>query len=1222
MKIQKMFTKPIDRPITGVIKVGQIEESDKKQELDEYVVTRELTRHFRDFFDQYAGSIAVPTDEMGVWISGFFGSGKSHFLKILSYLLANTVVDGKAAMAYFAEKENLQADPMILANMQRAADASTQAILFNVDSKSTASAKSDSNAIVMVFNRVFNEKLGYDGANPGLADLERVLDEEGNYQKFQEAFREETGKAWLEERNKFRVIRGKVAKALTAMGRMSEQEAFDWTKAATTSNYEIAIEDFAERVRKYIEKTGERVVFLVDEIGQFISTDSRLMLNLQTMTEELGSRCKGKAWVIVTAQEDMDSMLENMDTSAEQKNDFSKIQGRFKTRLSLSSVNADEVIRERILKKNEAGKATLKALYETEETRIRNAVVFKGNGYEMKQFRDGDEFADVFPFLPYQFNLLADVLNAIRLNSSTGKHLSEGERSMLGACQQAAISVMGKEEGTLVPFYRFYDDLLKFLDHTHASVIQRAEDSERINPLRETDCFAVNVLKTLFLLKYIDGIPMTVDNILNFMVTDIHEDKAVLRGRVEEALSLLTRSLLVSRIQDTYEFLTDEEQDINRAIRDRNIPSADVISAITRMTFDSIYDNARFRVPKFNGRYTYAYNQAVDNRPYKNNQNHPIGLRIVTPKYVGSSGEGSLDDTTLTMMSARNQEAVLKLPGDSVAYYNEMLNALKIDDYIRNVTDSQKGKSSIIRATKMQEAGKSRTAALESLKEAIGNAKIFINGQSVTDIKTHDAVTKINESMGRLIENIYYKLSYIDEPKDDLDIKKLFRRESQLSLDLGEKAQPNANALKEVLEYIGLVSSAHSLISMKGLVDYFAQAPFGYTDSDVKWLLAKLFREGKISATVDKEPISLFNREPEELGNYFTSRRYEEKILFRGKETIDPKRMKDCRDVMKELFHRTEVGTDSDKLMASFKSCGKELLGDLNEMLAEQRHEPKYPGKETLTEAVRILAHAAQQQEETAFFHWVSKEKNRLLDLAEELAPVKTFYTSETQRKIFQENGLRGLGFYDNSKEHITDGDLKSVAEAIRKIVDSKAPYEQIRKLPGLYEQFKDLYGKILDEKLAPVKRVIEADEEAVLHFIHGQVYEEAVKAEVHAAFFDLAERAEKERDISNLLGFKDRADSLCRRFLDRFADMAPREDTASDGKHPETEMAGGKLEETPLGEKYEAKPKRMKNLMARDMTSGYWVVSRKEDLEHYLEQIRARVESEMDENTIIRIQF
>lgn len=123
MKIQKMFKKQIDRPITGVIKVGQIAENDKKQELEEYVVTRELTKHFREFFDNYTRSVTAPTDEMGVWISGFFGSGKSHFLKILSYLLDNTVVDGKDAAAYFVDKGNLKSDPLILADIQRAAEA-------------------------------------------------------------------------------------------------------------------------------------------------------------------------------------------------------------------------------------------------------------------------------------------------------------------------------------------------------------------------------------------------------------------------------------------------------------------------------------------------------------------------------------------------------------------------------------------------------------------------------------------------------------------------------------------------------------------------------------------------------------------------------------------------------------------------------------------------------------------------------------------------------------------------------------------------------------------------------------------------------------------------------------------------------------------------------------------------------------------------------------------
>ncbi|MCR2023932.1 BREX system P-loop protein BrxC, partial [Blautia pseudococcoides] len=333
---------------------------------------------------------------------------------------------------------------------------------------------------------------------PALADLERELDEEGKYQEFQDTFLKVTGKAWLETRHKFKIMRGRVEKTLVEMGYMSAEDAGLWVKESSTQGYQIAIEDFAERVKSYVERTGKRVVFLVDEIGQFISQDSQLMLNLQTITEELGVRCKGKVWVIVTAQEDIDSMTENMQ---ERSNDFSKIQGRFKTRLSLSSVNADEVIRERILKKNDTGKSTLKALYETQETTIQNVVDFKGAAIEMKKIKNAEEFANVYPFLPYQFNLLADVLNAIRLNSSTGKHLSEGERSMLGAYQKAAIFVMEQEEGVLVPFYRFYDDLIKFLDHTHAGVIQRAYDNERLNPMHDEDCFTINVLKTLFLLK-------------------------------------------------------------------------------------------------------------------------------------------------------------------------------------------------------------------------------------------------------------------------------------------------------------------------------------------------------------------------------------------------------------------------------------------------------------------------------------------------------------------------------------------------------------------------------------------------------------------------------------------------------------------------------------------------------------------------------------------------
>ena len=180
MKIKDMFAKKIDREIQGVIIVGQGEDTNVSQELEEYVVTRELQKHFADFYSAYKKGIVGTTPKMGVWISGFFGSGKSHFLKILSYLLENRQVGDRKAMDYFVEDKKI-VDPMVLADMKLAADTPTDVILFNIDSKSETNGKQNKDAIVNVFLKVFNQMQGFCGSIPHVADLERRLSEEGRY---------------------------------------------------------------------------------------------------------------------------------------------------------------------------------------------------------------------------------------------------------------------------------------------------------------------------------------------------------------------------------------------------------------------------------------------------------------------------------------------------------------------------------------------------------------------------------------------------------------------------------------------------------------------------------------------------------------------------------------------------------------------------------------------------------------------------------------------------------------------------------------------------------------------------------------------------------------------------------------------------------------------------------------------------------------------------------
>ena len=308
------------------------------------------------------------------------------------------------------------------------------------------------------------------------------------------------------------------------------------------------------------------------------------MLNLQTVTEDLGTACQGKAWIIVTSQQDIDSVAKEISHN---KNDFSKIQGRFDTRLSLSSANVDEVIRKRILEKNDAGHDTLALLYDQKETDIKNKIIFN-DGVEKKLYTNRENFAAVYPFVPYQFNLLGSVLTSIRTHGASGKHLAEGERSMLALFKDSAERLMNENEGALVPFNMFYDALEKFLDHSYRGVIYKAWDNDYLNPDREKECFNVNVLKVLFMIKYVKEITANVEQITSLMIDSVDTDRMSLQQRVEDALKLLVKQTLVQKNGDVYVFLTDEEQEVQRDIEAENVEIAEVIGAVSEMIFDDL----------------------------------------------------------------------------------------------------------------------------------------------------------------------------------------------------------------------------------------------------------------------------------------------------------------------------------------------------------------------------------------------------------------------------------------------------------------------------------------------------------------------------------------------------------------------------------------------------------------------------------------------------------
>ncbi|SHJ69169.1 hypothetical protein SAMN02745751_03149 [Dethiosulfatibacter aminovorans DSM 17477] len=1214
MLVQKMFHKPIDRDIKGVIKVGQGDDENVKQELEEYVVTRELNKHFTDFFSSYKKGIVGHTDKMGVWISGFFGSGKSHFLKILSYLLENRVVEGKSAVDYFIDDRKIK-DEMVLADMKLAGNTSSDVILFNIDSKSGMSdTQNNKEAILSVFLKVFNQHLGYYGANPFLADLERHLSEEGKYEDFKDAFASIRGKEWVDSRHQFRFIQDHVCKSLVEIDYMSMEAAKNWCESST-GMYNIDIITFANRVKDYIDQKGNNhhVVFLVDEIGQYIGEDTSLMLNLQTVTEELGVACGGKAWVIVTSQQDIDSV------SKIKGNDFSKIQGRFDTRLSLSSANVDEVIRKRILKKTETGRQTLGLLYDEKDTIIKNLIIFN-DGVEKKLYSGRDNFSAVYPFVPYQFNLLASVLTSIRTHGASGKHLAEGERSMLALFKESAMKIMGQNEGAIVPFNLFYDALEQFLDHSHKGVIIRAYDNEYLNPEKQDDCFDVNVLKTLFMIKYVKEIVANVENITSLMVSDIDNDRIALKDKVEEALKRLVRQTLIQKTGDIYVFLTDEEQEINREIESQNVEISEIIGKVSELIFDGLYDEKKYRYPAFNGRYTFAFNQVVDDRPYKANQNHDITLKVLTPNY-----DMGMDETALRMMSGQNKHVIVAMPEDK-AFIDEIRSSLKIEKYLRLNTSSVVTKYEQIKEAKRVEMRERSYNARIFLEESLKHSEIYVNGDKVQG-GPKDISGRINDALSKLVHTVFHKLTYIDTATNEAHIRAILKgqKSNQISID-GATQSPNRLALNDVLDFISLNSQRHAKTSLKTITERFTKAPYGFIENDVQWLVAKLFKDGDISFFVNNDVVTLLTKSEDEIYSYLSRKGYLEKLLIEKREKANDKQKKAVKEVMKEMFNVTSMNDEDDSIIKSFQEFAARLKNDLEKLEIHYKNEKSYPGKHVVKDGKSLLLNIASIKHSSDFFKTVDAKRDEFLDFAEDYEPVKAFFNGE-QIGIWNRT-LRLIKIYNESKTFIVNKEIESVVADIKSIMKKASPYSDIRRLPELLDQYSDLYSEMLDQLEEPVLNAISAARSRVVEELEGKMCKETYSAIVKNKFFEIEEKAKSCNNVATLQNIKVEADALKVRLLNEINAEEARF-IASRQAPPSQEIAVSNQGTASTIVKEEKEPfqkvkiKQQKTVSIKSINSETtWRIESEADVERYVDALKTKLKQRVKEDLILNVEF
>ena len=1110
MLIKDMFEKEIDRSIRGVIKADQTSPEEIDQELEEYVVTKELHRHFATFYENYSRGINNETDKIGVWISGFFGSGKSRFLKILSYLLRNEEVLGKKPIDYFEDKIK---DPVIYANMKRTAAVPTETILFNIDSKSQLNNKSKEDAILRVLLKVFNEHRGYYGNNLGIAKLEQNLDKQGLFENFKEEFKLVANESWEDRRNSFYFDNHYVKTALLNATEMSEAEIDNWLTHGV-NNVEYSIEDFAKEVKDYIDtkEEGFHLIFLIDEIGQYIGDSRSLMLNLQTVTENLGQFCKGQAWIMVTSQESIDSIV------TVKGDDFSRIQGRFDTKLSLSSVAVDEVIQKRLLEKKDHINQSLQADYPNNDAILNNLISFRENTSDLSGYQDASEYADVYPFIPYQFRLLQNVFEQVRKHGSSGKHLSEGERSMLSAYREAAMRFMNKEKGTLIPFYAFYDTIKEFLHPTISRVIERAAGNSNL----QDDPINVDLLKVLFMIKYVKELPSNLDNLATLMVTHVDEDKLELKENIQIALRKLIHETLIEKNGDEYFFLTDDEQDVNNEIKHTAIDEDAVRKKIASNLFDDLYDVKRY---SYSNIYNFSFNRIVDEKTH-GNQSALIGIEVLSPL----SEKYDLPAQNLQMQSSNVNNVIMKLDSDN-DYIHEIEMALRIETYRRgrNIYELPENIQNILN-NKQVEMRERQNRARDMMVEAIKESEIYVNGSRL-EVTGSTVKEKINNALKVLVENVYTKLPYIEKhTKSESELNNyILQSNQQTTLDDTTFEEENAQAKREIDEFIRLQYEMNRQVRVKILFDHFEAVPFGWQSLDIAKIIAQLLKEQRIR--ISYNAIYL---EPEihaqDLMTVFTKTTAADTAVVTFREKIDEGLISRVRKGVRDLFEVRNLPEDEDGLIKEIRNLIDKEKMTINSY--QDRYEGRpYPGISLLEKGLEYFNQFDHSIDNLTFLTRFKDLEGDIGNWLDDISSVKSFFNSN-QKELF-DNGLAALSKYEAVKHYIESNEVETAMNELREIINNSIPYREIHEIATLVYVLENEIQTILTKKRIETKNKVQYNyDEITLLLNHNDISGET-KIAIKDQFESFLNQVENENEIHMLDALVTQSDNSKKRMID-----------------------------------------------------------------------------------------
>ena len=955
MKIHELFLKPVDRPIDGVIKADDAR--NLQIELEEYVVTRDVNKGLGIFTDRYLTELTAN----GVWISGFFGSGKSHLLKMLSLILdGQPLPNGIRPADILLPKID---DEIVRANLGKASAIPSRSILFNIDQKFDGIGGDHSAPILEVFVKVLNELQGYYGKQGYIARFEHDLDIRGDFLPFKATYLGENGSAWEQDREAIATVRKKAfGKAYATHFGVNEAEAYNLMRQVR-EDYRVSIESFAQMVQDYIARqpAGFRLNFFVDEVGQFIGQNSKLMLNLQTVAETLGTVCNGKSWVFVTSQADLEGVLGSFRGMEAQ--DISKIMGRFKTQLTLASADVREVIQKRLLAKKEDEPEVLTRIYDREKDNLQTLYRFGDSSREFKGWRGSDEFCDFYPFHTSQFDLFQLAIQQLSKHGVfIGKFLAVGERSMLAVFQEVAKAVRDAEVGQLATFDLMYDGIA-------ASIRGDMQTSIKMAERQLGEGIPIRILKALFLLKWVREFKATPRNVAILLIDSPDIDIRAHEKAVREALALLESQSYLQRNGDLFEFLTDTEKDIEVEIKNTEIDESQVADLLCKVIFADILRDPKIRY-EGNGQ-DYVYARKLDEQCI--GKEADIAINVITTEHFHHA-----DAATLAMHNFGKAELLAVLPADTRLNDQARL-FLKTQKYVQQNTGSgdetrraildQRGQQNSLRRNNMQElAG-----------ELLGKAPLYLNGSRLDTVGEGDARNRFAKACQELIAYAFPSLRMLKGAYDEATLSKILLEPDDL---LGNAGQTLSEAEQEVLTYVMRNQNNGERTSIEEIVRSFGRRPYGWHPMAVLTFVGRLFRMGKVELRTTEllDARSAFE--------HLKNSRQHGSVRVRLQEQFDPAKVNALKTFHHDFFDRPNSGADARSVG---QITGEALVAEVVDLTVLLDQSARYPFLAPLRPIADQIEKLAEKDYTYLLNHLADFQDDLLTAKDDLLSPIKAF---------------------------------------------------------------------------------------------------------------------------------------------------------------------------------------------------------------------------------------